>query len=375
MSTKIQIADVIHDQGKIFKFTLQHVNLSYANAIRRTILSEIPICVIKTETEEVNQCTITANTTRFHNEILKQRLSCIPIHTVDLGLLPENYTLELDMTNDTETMMYVTSEHFRIKNKASGNFITKEEQDKIYPPHPVTGYYVDFCRLRPKLSDSIPGETIQFTAEFSVGNAKENSMFNVASRCTYYNTLDPDGILKAWSARKTGLVEKYPQMTEAELEFEKKNFDFLDANRICKPDHFNFEIQTIGIYDDEALVTKACSILQNKFVDLMEAFIADTVPIRTSETNMDHCYDITLENEDYTLGKIIEYILYDKYYQGGVNKPLSFCGFKKYHPHNTDSIVRVAFNQKSDLNTVRHLMKEVCEEAQRVCKEIHRLLA
>jgi hypothetical protein len=30
--------------------------------------------------EAVNQCRIETNTTRFHNEIIKHRLSCIPIH-------------------------------------------------------------------------------------------------------------------------------------------------------------------------------------------------------------------------------------------------------------------------------------------------------
>ena len=372
-SKKIQIENVLHDTGNVFKFTLKHINVCYANAIRRMILSEIPICVIKTETEAVNQCAITVNTTRFHNEILKQRLSCIPIHLTDLNVLPGNYVLELDMKNDTDTMMIVTSEHFRIKNKTTENYITREEMNNIYPSNPITGDYVDFCRLRPKISDSIPGEAIQFTAEFSIGNAKENSMFNVASRCTYCNTINPEEIAQEWDRRKTAIVEKYPQMTEAELEFEKKNFEFLDANRIYYPDQFDFEIQSIGTYDNETLVAKACSILQTKFVDLMEAFDADMVPIRTSETTMENSYDITLENEDYTMGKIIEYILYETYYHGGAHKPLSFCGFKKVHPHHPDSIVRIAFHQKADVNVVRHTMKSVCDEAQQVCKELHRL--
>ena len=69
--------------------------MSFANALRRIILSEIPINVIRTETEEVNQCKITTNTGRLHNEIIKQRLSCIPIHLTDLDLLPEKYELEV----------------------------------------------------------------------------------------------------------------------------------------------------------------------------------------------------------------------------------------------------------------------------------------
>ena len=61
-------------------FTIKDVHVSFANAIRRTIISDIPIVVIRTETSEINTCKIEANTSRFHNEIVKQRLSTIPIH-------------------------------------------------------------------------------------------------------------------------------------------------------------------------------------------------------------------------------------------------------------------------------------------------------
>jgi DNA-directed RNA polymerase alpha subunit len=96
-----------------FKFTLSNINVSLANAIRRTILSDIPTVSIYTETYEDNQCTIHTNTTRLHNEILKHRLSCIPVHVTDLEVLPDNYILELDVVNDTDTTRIVTTEDFR----------------------------------------------------------------------------------------------------------------------------------------------------------------------------------------------------------------------------------------------------------------------
>ena len=74
----------ISEEGDVLRFTLHGLNVSLANAIRRTILSDIPIVVIETDSYETNQCTIHANSGRLHNEILKQRLSCIPIHTKKL---------------------------------------------------------------------------------------------------------------------------------------------------------------------------------------------------------------------------------------------------------------------------------------------------
>ena len=69
------------EDSDILRFTLHGVEVSVANALRRTVLSDIPIVVIETDSHEKNQCHIKTNTGRLHNEILKQRLSCIPIHS------------------------------------------------------------------------------------------------------------------------------------------------------------------------------------------------------------------------------------------------------------------------------------------------------
>ena len=53
-------------------FTLSGINVSFANAIRRTILSDIPVVVFKTAPYEENRATIYKNTTRLNNEIIKQ---------------------------------------------------------------------------------------------------------------------------------------------------------------------------------------------------------------------------------------------------------------------------------------------------------------
>ena len=78
-----KINNVSEEHG-IMRFTLSGVNLSLANAIRRIMLNNIDTVVFRTETSEVNQCKIEVNTGRLHNEIVKQRLSCIPIHSTDI---------------------------------------------------------------------------------------------------------------------------------------------------------------------------------------------------------------------------------------------------------------------------------------------------
>jgi len=362
----------ISESGDLYKFTLSGLNVSLANALRRIILSEIPTVVIRTETYQDNQCNIALNTSRLHNEILKQRLSCIPIHMKmnELELLPGNYVLELDVKNDTDGIMYVTTEQFKIKNKTNGNFLTREETQRIFPPCIKTNSYIDFARLRPKISDSIPGEALKLTAEFSISNARENSMFNVVSKCSYGNTPDMEKINEEWSERESKFLSQ--EMPTNEIEFHKKNYYILDAQRKYKEDSFDFVLQTVGVFENRDIVKTAANVLVKKFQLLIDDLESEIVlSILNSETTIENCYDVILENEDYTIGKVIEYILYEKYYIG--EKTLTFCGFKKFHPHDTNSTIRIAFEKKSEKSMIKSYLHTACTDAQEVFKKIYNL--
>lgn len=361
----------ITEQSDILKFTLAGVNVSLANALRRVILSEIPCNVIRTETFEENQCNIITNTSRLHNEILKQRLSCIPIHTDihTLDLLPNNYLLEVKMKNDTDSMMIVTTEHFKLKNKENDHYVTENETRKIFPPDKKTGAYIDFARLRPKISDTIPGEELHLVADFSVGNAKMNSMFNVVSKCAYGNTPDLEKIDAEWKKRKDDLTKQ--NSTNEQIEFHKKNFYLLDAQRYYKDNSYDFVIKSVGVYENKTIVKKGIKILQEKLEQFSGDVNSGKTQILNSDVTMDNCYDVYLHDEDYTLGKVLEYLLYEKYYMG--NKQLSFCGFKKIHPHDPYSIIRIAFNEKVDKSVVKQLMEHVSSDAHGIYKKMYDL--
>ena len=101
-----KIADFKEEEG-ILTFTIYNTDVSYINAIRRTILSDVPVVCFKTSPYEENKANIQINTSRLNNEIIKQRLSCIPICIKDLDLLPEKYVLEVDMINETDNIVFI----------------------------------------------------------------------------------------------------------------------------------------------------------------------------------------------------------------------------------------------------------------------------
>ena len=80
-----------------------------------------------------------------------------------------------------------------------------------------------------------------------------------------------------------------------------------------------------------------------------------------SDATITNSFDITLENEDYTIGKILEYILYETHYI--TNRTLTFCGFRKPHPHINLSIIRLGFTSAVDKNVVAEYIVEAAQNA------------
>ena len=72
---------------------------------------------------------------------------------------------------------------------------------------------------------------------------------------------------------------------------------------------------------------------------------------------------------DYTVGKVLEYILYDKFFEGMAI--LSFCVFKKIHPHDTDSIIRLAYKEPTEKHLVKQHLRDACTAAAEVFLKIN----
>ena len=364
MNPQVELNSRHNDETLLF--TLSGVNVSLANAIRRTILSDIPLVVFRTSPHEQNKANIMANTSRLNNEIIKQRLSCIPIHIKDVENFPlKNYQLEVNVENITDTTMYVTTENFVVNDLVTGQPLSETKTREIFPVDDYTGYFIDFVRLRPKISDELPGEKIHLTCELSLGTAKEDGMFNSVSTCSYGFTVD--SVAQEATLEKLKQTWKDEGKNADEIVFEAKNWKLLDGLRITKKDSFDFIIQSIGVYDNVELVHKACEILIEKLQEQDTLIEKDELTIEKSQNTMSNSYDIILENEDYTIGKIIEYILYTKFYE---TKTLTFCGFKKMHPHDMQSIIRVAYRDPIDISTIKGHLKECLDDAIQVFTKV-----
>jgi DNA-directed RNA polymerase subunit L len=362
MASKIEnLKDV---DGKM-TFTISNIDVSYVNAVRRTILSDIPIAVFKTTPYEENKANIMINTSRLNNEIVKQRLSCIPICIKYLDDEPyQSYLLELDVENKTDTNIIVTTKDFKIRDVATNTLLDESKVKKIFPPFiPPNGngeYYIDFLRLRPKISDEIPGERIKLTCEFSVGTARDDSMFNVTGTCSYGCTPDLEKMEEQLEIRKQKWKDEGKK--ESEIKFEAANWKLLEGLRYVIKNSFDFVLETVGIYDNEQIIIESCLILLSKLNSLNTMIDQDEIEIKTSDNTLENCYDVILVNEDYTIGNILNYEVYKIFYKD--LKVLNYVGFKKVHPHDNDSILRMSLVDKTKgVSSIKTMLKAVIEEA------------
>ena len=355
----------ISEANNILAFTLSNVNVSIANGLRR-IASEIPVVVFRTSPHERNNAHFEINTTRMNNELLKQRLSCIPIYA-DSDFPIKDYVLLVDKQNKSNTVEYVTTQDFTVIDLRT-NQEDKNMTAKLFPPNRLTGDYPELVRLLPRVSENIEGERILLKCKFDIGTAKEDSSFNVSSTCVYANTLDPVKIKAAWIDKKTELAKT---LDANEIAFIEKDWHLLDAKRHFLENSFDFVVESVGPISNMAIITKAATLMIEKLKRLQETIQGEPNTVMSSETTIPNSFDIILKGEDYTLGKVIEYVLYDMHY----DKTLNYCGFRKPHPHIDESLIRIGFKNPTDKVTVISYIVNAAAEAIHIYAKIQQVFA
>jgi DNA-directed RNA polymerase alpha subunit/DNA-directed RNA polymerase subunit L len=355
------VTKLSEDNGRLL-FTLSGVNVSIANALRRIVISEIPCVVLRTSPHSENRVNITVNTTRLNNELIKQRLSCIPVHISDTSTPIENYEVIIDKKNNSDVIEYVTTGDIVIKDIKTGEMLSHAMVSSIFPTDSITGDYIDISRLRPRLSEDIDGEHLKFNATLDIGIAKDNGSFNVVSTCSYGNTKDSvkiKGILD-----KMSLDMKADGLSEETIAFKKKDWLLLNSELISITDSFDFVVETIGQFTNQEIIFRATNVMIDKVKKFKSDIYTDASLIVKSESTIENGFDIKLISEDYTLGKAIEFVLYNNHYDRHSSKSdniLTFCGFRKPHPHIDESMIRLGFVDNVDSAVVIQIIVNACK--------------
>jgi len=156
---------------------------------------------------------------------------------------------------------------------------------------------------------------------------------------------------------------------EKEIKFEAANWKLLEGLRYVVKNSFDFVIETVGIYENTELIINACNILNAKFEELGRKLSENAIDIHEADNTMENCYDIVLENEDYTVGNILNYEIYNLFYLN--LDTLSYVGFKKMHPHDSDSILRLTLKNTTDgITDIKTMLNESIRLAMQTIRQI-----
>ena len=348
---------IVKDTEYYLEFTVESVHLSIVNAIRRTILSNIPTVVFRTFPHDIDHCVIHRNTTILNNEIIKHRIGSIVIHhvhTLPLEFM-DSIMLEVKIENTTDKYLMVTSKDFKIKYKTNGTYIPEEEVRKIFPPSNVVlqafgiESYTDLVKLRPKIHD-MPGDTIHLTCDFSIGSSVEDSRYNVVSTCAYSYLRDEAMVASELDKKRIELESS--GISSEEIQFKLKDWMLLDSYRIIQPNCFRFIVETLGVHTNKYIVTTAISII----VDILNN-IENYIEIQRGNISTE--YIILINKEDYTIGKLLETAMYAEYFEN--SSVLKFCGFKKVHPHDNYAHIRLEYTESLPENYQPSIITQIKE--------------
>lgn len=365
--------DAILEEHDMLKFNISNTNVSIVNGLRRTIMADIDIAILDTSDDAID---IEINTSMFNNEIIKQRLGCIPVFMNELDDSVKDLRMVLDRENTSNSIEYVTTKDFKLVDKKTNKELPENKVRELFPYNKQTKSYILFARLKPEISKDIKGERLKLSCDLNISNAKENGMYNVVSCCAYKYAVDKVKQNAEWEKIENRMMENTEEIDanaiQEKISYEKENWFNHEGLRYTKEGSYDFCVETLGIYSNKDIIRKACDVLLLKLNQMKNSSENSKLfSIKEMSVALKDSFDIILYNEDYTIGKVLEYVMHYSYYRKGL---LSFVGFSKKHPHDDNSIIRIAFSKENEdvanVKNVVEILHNSCIIAANVFKEI-----
>lgn len=367
-------APLMTDQSKKERasFTLAPSHTTLANSLVRIIQSKVPTIGFRTEPPEESEVQILKNTTPLPNEMLAHRIGMIPIAitTVD-EFDPKKFRVELSISNTDQESRVVTTKDFKVFTQDAEGWreLTPEEASVWFPADSITKDHIMITTLRPQWSaDSL--EAIEIKAYPSVATGEENVRYSPVCQCSYGLTIDPDqsrqeSFFQSWLI-ESKKIKDTAQVNPTQLNNLRREWKTLEIQRCFlvdnkdQPFSFDFEIETNGIMSVPAVVHRGIRELK-KLIQKYEAFdmqIPAGVNIQPTLGARKGVEIIFQNNEDHTLGNLLQTYLVERHIEGGAAPHLSYAAYKMGHPLKKELIVEIGAPDAPEM-TARKAIVEV----------------
>lgn len=312
----------------------KEIKISLANAIRRTIISDIT-------TYAIHDVTFFENTSMLNNQFLKHRLNLIPIISNMKNINYENIIISCKKKNENENIesIYVS------------DFVCTDSETNLVIDNNLIFKYPKI--LFGKLNNN---NFISFEAKLMNNNSEYGgSFFSPVSACIYTPKID---------------VNRANEITSNMSESEKKIFGLQEIERVYEkneigdPNIYQFVVESIGFYEPleiillglEALVTK----LHNVKIEFRNS---NSKKVILNEMDDSQFYIFTIDHENETVGNILStYITY--------HNNVFYSGYVIEHPLKYNILLKVKLHTDNNLENVILIIEETIDNTINVLDRI-----
>jgi DNA-directed RNA polymerase subunit L/DNA-directed RNA polymerase alpha subunit len=354
-------------------FTLTPIHVTYANTLRRLILTGVETVAFRadmTSTGGTTDVFVKRNDTPMTNEMLADRIGLLPINIKDpLTWNPEKYIFKLEVSSDKDNIKYVKSGDFKVIEKVSDGFpryendedgeekkevLTNERivpTEQFFPPNPLTGDTCLIATLQPGFQST--EQVIEIVAKATKGTGREHARFSPVSQCSYEYTLDKDPVrieemFNQWlvvSKKIGGELDKNSDRYAAL----RREFETMQIKRCYKinekgePDCFDFTVETAGVLPVHYIVEQACEVGANmcsRYVNIAKADVPAEISISPSDSRIVG-YDFLIRGHDHTLGNLLQTWLVEHHIEGQAEPKITYAGYKVPHPLRDEMVLRI----------------------------------
>ena len=262
--------EVVEKNPTTVKFILRDVSTPLANAVRRAMISEVPVLAI-------DDVFVFENTSVLRDEMLAHRLGLIPLKTP-----PGKYRLreecdcgsELGCEKCRVTLTLTAEAEDEVKTVYSGDLVSEDpDVEPVSPNIPIV-----------KLA---PGQKVRIMAYARLGRGREHAKWQPVSMCVYKNLPVIEVLEECDGCGKC--VEKCPRKILKVREGKLTVVDELDCI-LCKfcedacpkvppaikvgyeKNSFLFTVESVGNLPPEELVAEAVDVMLSQVDDFDKAF-------------------------------------------------------------------------------------------------------
>lgn len=360
-----------HEDNRTCTFTLSPVHVTYANTLRRLILTGVETVAFRsdmTATGSTTDVKVKRNDTPMTNEMLADRIGLLPIHVTEpLKWVPEDYTFILNVSGNKDGTTYVKSSDFKIVPRKENNGDDEKEEyiqaltEQFFPPQPITRDTCLIATLQP--GSGITQQSIEIVATATRGTGREHARFSPVSQCSYEYTQDSDPqrieeMFVKWLqiTKKVGAIDKASDRYQELL----REFHTMQVKRCFKindkgePYSFDFTIESVGILPVEYIVEQACEVGENmcsRYVNIGQGDLPLEITMSSADTRIIG-YDFLFRGHDHTLGNLLQTWLVEHHIEGDVSPQITYAGYSVPHPLRDEMILRIGV-QDGEESTAR----------------------